>query len=338
MPALTFGPAAPPQISNLIDLIESLSTGGTLVGFNPTLVQINGGGFEFYLSGTGFAQSGGFLTGGTIDNIQVIQIAGGQSVLSMTGLGLSAVALMTAAQQENLGIDTAAIENLFLGMDWTITGRAVADQLPVGATSSDGVDINLKGNDLIRLAGGRDVFNAGDGNDTLRGDGGNDTLWGGRGDDRVSGGTGNDKVYGGGDNDSLYGDTGFDLLSGGTGNDLLNGGDEADTLNGGAGTDTLIGGAGIDTFVFSSIADIGLGATRDRIQDFISGSDVIDLSGAGVKGLVFTGFTGLAHQARFVVNGANGVIRIDDDGDGVSDADLLLIGVTALAVTDIIFA
>jgi Ca2+-binding RTX toxin-like protein len=325
-------------VASLIDLLESMATGATITGFSANLITMIGGPFEFILTGTAFAQSGGVLTGGTLDGIRVIQIAGGQTVTDITGLGLSAAALTTAAQQEVLGLDIAAIETLFLALDWTITGRSVADSLPTGTTSSDGVEINLKGDDSIRLAGGSDSFAAGDGNDTLRGDGGNDTLWGGKGEDRVTGGTGNDKIYGGGSDDRLYGDTGFDQLFGGSGNDLMNGGDEADTLNGGAGTDTLFGAAGFDTFVFSAISDIGLGATRDRIQDFISGSDVIDLSGAGVKALVFGAFTLRANEARFVVNGANGVIRIDDDGDGVADADLLLIGVTSLAQADVILA
>ncbi|MBF9045713.1 hypothetical protein LSUCC0031_01160 [Rhodobacterales bacterium LSUCC0031] len=64
-----------------------------------------------------------------------------------------------------------------------------------------------------------------------------------------------------------------DILIGGAGNDRIMGGDGADIIEDGAGSDTLAGGAGADRFILR--AD-GL---QDRITDFETGRDRLDLSG-----------------------------------------------------------
>jgi Ca2+-binding RTX toxin-like protein len=56
-------------------------------------------------------------------------------------------------------------------------------------------------------------------------------------------------------------------------NDLIDGRQGDDTLAGGNGNDTLTGGAGNDVFVF------GTNNGNDRVTDFTSGYDLIDLSG-----------------------------------------------------------
>jgi Ca2+-binding RTX toxin-like protein len=48
-------------------------------------------------------------------------------------------------------------------------------------------------------------------------------------------------------------------------------------LSSGAGSDLLDGGEGPDTFLFTSVADSGLGPASDRIRDFDPGEDLIDL-------------------------------------------------------------
>ena len=72
-------------------------------------------------------------------------------------------------------------------------------------------------------------------------------------------------VKGLGGNDELYGGTGVDELFGGSGNDVL---------GGGSGANVLTGGTGADRFLFAKAGD-GL---VDVITDFLSGTDVIDLS------------------------------------------------------------
>lgn len=97
-------------------------------------------------------------------------------------------------------------------------------------------------------------------NDSITGGGNNDTLTGGDGRDTLNGGAGLDKLFGG-----LAGDT-------------ITGGDGADQITGGLAADTMTGGTGADKFLFEA-NDIGTTtAYYDRITDFESGVDEIDLS------------------------------------------------------------
>ncbi len=101
--------------------------------------------------------------------------------------------------------------------------------------------------------------------DTLLGNSGANIIRGGQSSGRASGA---DRLYGRDGNDVLYGYDGNDLLYAGSGNDLL---------LGGAGSDTLRGESGADTFVF----DNRLAA--DTLPDFVSGSDKLRFSQAGVR-------------------------------------------------------
>lgn len=64
---------------------------------------------------------------------------------------------------------------------------------------------------------------------------------------------------------------------GGSGHDVLTGNQVNNRLTGGAGGDTLIGGGGADTFVYNKASDSSP-ANPDRLEDFTSGVDKIDLS------------------------------------------------------------
>ncbi|WP_261888069.1 VCBS domain-containing protein [Vibrio rhizosphaerae] len=142
-------------------------------------------------------------------------------------------------------------------------------------TDGDHKDNHLVGshdNDHIDGHGGNDWIEGGSGGaDWLQGGHGDDTLvssYGSEGD-LLDGGDNDDHLYGGDGNDILIGGSGADYLSGGAGNDILIGGSRdghhAD------GSDLLIGGAGKDLFVLDS-------SSVDKIQDFHSGEDAIDLS------------------------------------------------------------
>lgn len=215
----------------------------------------------------------------------------------------------------------------------TLQGDNGADLLYGG----DGRDVlrGGAGDDTLEGGAGADTLVGGGGNDVLRGDAGSDSLSGNAGNDTLHGGAGADTLRGGDGNDVAYGGGGNDVLSGDSGNDTLNGGGGNDTITGGAGADVLTGAAGGDTFVFASVAHIGTGAQSDRITDFTSGVDLIDLTGIG--GLVFIGttaFSGTAGEVRF--NPTLGLLLGDISGNGAIDFRLLLDGVTSLAPGDLL--
>lgn len=166
------------------------------------------------------------------------------------------------------------------------------------------------GNDTISGGGNNDsliggdgddlflIFGTGDGRDTMAGGNGNDTILGTSGADlfsfrTFSGANTVETIDGGTGTDTLEGDTTANTLDfSGTvlinistinaldGNDSVIGSAGADTIDGGAGRDTLAGGSGADIFVFSSTAD-STSANKDRITDFVDGTDIISLAGLG---------------------------------------------------------
>ncbi len=149
-----------------------------------------------------------------------------------------------------------------------------------------------KGRDALYGEDGDDRLNGGSGGDRLLGGSGEDRLFGDRGWDRLKGGVGNDQLAGGNGRDRLMGGEGDDRLDGGAGRDRLDGGAGIDVLLGGAGRDVLggkagsedylgsgnvyEGGAGDDTLRGTLEGDLykfNLGDGRDRIQEWLSGSD-----------------------------------------------------------------
>lgn len=233
-----------------------------------------------------------------------------------------------------------------------LRGEAGHDRLEGG----DGDDrlYGDEGNDSLFGGGGRDLLDGGAGRDRLDGDAeddsltggaGNDALAGGAGDDWLDAGIGNDSLDGGdGDDhllggdgkDQLWGGAGADHLAGGAGNDRLDGGSGDDRLDGGPGADVLTGGPGRDTFYFPNAAD-SLGKSRDRITDFRSGEDVLDLSALGLD--TDGGAAGPPDHADAVhwrPSGANLLVSVDLNHDGRPDFELLLLGATALSAGDLI--
>ena len=183
-------------------------------------------------------------------------------------------------------------------------------------------DINGVGNSAANILSGNS------GNNILRGLNGADEIFGNNGDDRVIGGKGADTLRGG---------AGDDVLRGGSSQDKLFGGDGNDTLIGGAGKDVLNGGAGEDVFVFNSANHSVTATDADKISDFESGVDRIDLSGLNV-GLTFigsTGFSGSGAEVRIISGATSSSVLIDTDGDGSADMKIKLTGV--LDVTEIDF-
>lgn len=247
----------------------------------------------------------------------------------------------------------------------TLTGNAAANRIEGGS-----------GSDTIDGGGGADIMVGGAGSDTYTVDdvgdvivestkGGTDvvkaavsftlgpnveklTLTGSSAID----GTGNElanTLNGNSAANSLYGLAGNDTLAGMAGDDRLEGGDGSDVLRGGTGFDVLLGGAGNDKFDWDSIAESGLGATRDQVLDFTSGKDRLDLTGIDARAgtsandaFTFIGtsaFSGVAGELRYeLANGTGGdftLVQVDVNGDGAADFEIALVGhTTALQGTD----
>lgn len=90
----------------------------------------------------------------------------------------------------------------------------------------------------------------------------------------------------------LNGSADADVLFGGASSETLKGGGDDDVLLGGAGNDTLVGGLGNDDFfgqggadVFRLEAGLEWNPVTDRIRDFQSGLDRIDVSALGFSSL-----------------------------------------------------
>jgi Ca2+-binding RTX toxin-like protein len=139
--------------------------------------------------------------------------------------------------------------------------------------------------------------------------------------------------------DSIRGLAGNDILQGLSGDDSLFGDSGDDILIGGAGRDLLTGGTGSDTFVLEAAGDSTAGLGRDRIQDFQSGVDKIDLSGLGMTAFIGKrGFSGNDGELRYVKSGAFTVLEGDLNGDKVADFQIELVGTSTPLVSDFIFA
>ena len=157
---------------------------------------------------------------------------------------------------------------------------------------------------------------------------GADAFYGSRGGEAI--------VVGAAGNDTIRGSAFDDDLNGNGDNDLIFGRDGLDTLTGGTGFDTLRGGGGEDTFRFVTLAEMGNAIQSDRIGDFTTAEDVIDLS--AIPGTFsFVGnaaFSLVIDQIRYAK--AAGQLQIDHNGDGVGDFFLQLTPGKVLVADDLI--
>ncbi|NRB19353.1 MAG: matrixin family metalloprotease [Rhodobacteraceae bacterium] len=184
-------------------------------------------------------------------------------------------------------LDVQALQHLYGGAGsfdgWTVSVDA-NDVVKITGTGAAQTILATDQNTRILGRGGDDVLLGREADDRLFGGGGHDTLTGGLGNDLLRGNRGKDLLIGdldqsgysgsGSAKDRLYGGRGADTLYGGSGDDKLVGNRGADRLIGGAGNDILRGGGGDDVFVFTSADNYD----SDRITDFTTGSDLIDLS------------------------------------------------------------
>jgi Ca2+-binding RTX toxin-like protein/predicted nucleic acid-binding protein len=117
-----------------------------------------------------------------------------------------------------------------------------------------------------------------------------------------------------------------DVLTGGTGKDTLTGGAGDDRLVGGKGSDVLAGGVGSDVFRF------GGDTSTDRILDFVSGVDRIELDNSLFKALAIgvlsadqflLGSKALTSTQRVMYDQPKGALYYDADGSGKGAAVLI---------------
>lgn len=159
----------------------------------------------------------------------------------------------------------------------------------------------------------------------------------------ITGSVNSDTLFGSTFHDRLNGGNGDDRLFGGEGRDRLSGGTGQDRLNGGSASDTLTGGDGDDVFVFDS--PIAGGANIDRITDFLSGSDVIEIdqenyfSGLIVGQLDASQFaigTATGSGPQIVYDSSTGALFYDSNGAGAGGAAKfgILSGAPALDASD----
>ena len=290
---------------------------------------------------------------------------GGDDVLN-GGLGTdtadySAATSGTTVVLGNRNIPTVSSGSDFLISIENLTGSAFNDRLVgdvngnvirggAGGDSLDGGDgadflFGEAGDDGFRASGGPDAFDGGTGVDFVN------YYYQAQGVSAFLDGSGTNARAALGDtftaienligsaigNDLLYGDAGANRLTGLGGDDTLRGRGGGDLINGGAGDDTLIGdqgadvyvtGSGLDTIVFNRAP---LAAERDRITDFVSGSDTLRIVAAvfggglvagGLVQLVANSNPGAANgNATFLYDTDNGVLKFDADGNGAGAAE-----------------
>ena len=256
------------------------------------------------------------VVGGAGADTVVIE-GGTRLALKMTALIFEGVEGLRVAEGSLVGtteirLDTAQFGKGGLAGSFTLTGLDLA-----GATEM--LRLSVSGGERFSMAG----WSFAD--------------WGGQGERIViEGGGAGDWIQASAWNDDLRGGGGADTLFGAGRDDRIFGGAGQDVLTGGFGADRLTGGAGADRFVLHTATESGIGRQADRITDFVSGEDMLDLSGLLLQGR-FVGhhlFSNVAGEVRLQGNRLRG----DVDGDGRVDWSVVLESTTGVGVDDLLFA
>ena len=218
----------------------------------------------------------------------------------------------------------------------TMTGIAAID----GGSGND-VIIGSAGNDVILLGVGNDTLSGGGGDDVFiaRNANGRDAIDGGEGYDKVVAGAAGtriqlasfstiEEISAGGFAGVTITGTGaneildfsglvldrIEAINGASGADTITGSAGADRIMGGSGADVLTGGDGADVFIWLTRTESLRGTGADRITDFVSGEDTLDLAAIDANGV-------LAGDQAFVFIGTAafsdiGQLRLGVDAEG----------------------
>ncbi|GGZ11561.1 calcium-binding protein [Novosphingobium colocasiae] len=242
------------------------------------------------------------------------------------------------------------VDRVESSIDWTL-GTNLED-LTLTGTALKGI-----GNALANTITGNAL------NNRIDGMAGVDTLIGGQGDDVYVVDSAADRViefsaegvdtvessvsFSLGNNVEILRLTGAAAISatGNAGTNTLYGNSAANILNGGGGNDDMYGGIDIarDVFVFAAKTDSLPGAAHDRVFDFVSGRDVIDLSQldansgqAGDQAFAFSTAGAAANAVWTQVSGSDLLVRADLTGDKIADFEIQLMNVTKLGSLDFV--
>jgi hypothetical protein len=170
-------------------------------------------------------------------------------------------------------------------------------------------------------------------------------LHGTPGRDIIRGAGGADRLAGREGADFLDGRNGSDVLNGDLGNDRLEGGSGGDALLGGRGRDLLWGDGGADRFVFTTVLESSVAASRrDHVEDFARAEgDRLDLRAidarpeiVGDQAFAWRGaaaFSGPG-QLRYTTLGLDTVVTASLDADRAPESSLQLDDHAGLRVSD----
>jgi trimeric autotransporter adhesin len=334
-------PGAADQITDFVSADDQIVLDGAGYAGSGATGTFTAGDARFWSSGTGAAHDA--------DDRVIYNTSNGQLSYDADGNGAGAAQLVATLQ---------AIPVL-IAADITIINGSGS-----GGGGGGGSVINgTAGNDTLSGTAGNDTINGLGGNDTILGSAGNDVIDGGAGTDSIEyknatsalvvdfgtgtitgaagtmSFTGIERIVTGGFNDQMTGSAAGQTLTGQGGND---------TLAGAGGADTLWGGGGSDFFVFREMGS----ANADRISDWVSGADKVQLDDAAFTSIGALGNFAAGdgrfwaapgatagHDAndRVIYNQSTGGLYYDADGSGAGAAQLIatVLNAPALAATDI---
>lgn len=288
------------------DMLYGFAGNDTLIGGLGNDVLDGGTGIDILQGGDGFdtlrisaASAGSSFDGGdgtdTLDVTGAVTLTGSLASIEAINFQIGANLILTGAQF-NGGVGQTSV----LGGDGTLTvNLAPGDNfygVYLGAAGGSSVTLAVNGSDQYdEIKGAHDLVNVIDGGD------GDDVIRGGALADTITGGNGSDKIYGA------------------------------------KGADVLTGGAGADTFRYQTLQDSGIGAAADRITDFVSGTDRLGFqlldanpNTPGIDAFSYIDTQDFhangAAEIRYDNSGADIVVQVDANGDGVVDMAIVLQG------------
>lgn len=261
------------------------------------------------------------ILGGSGDDL-IIASGGGDTLDG--GAGVDTVSFENSGADTRINIDPTLKAANTSNDGGDATGITLLNfENVIGSVHEDTIFGNALAN-IINSGDDDDHIEGGGGNDTIEGGAGGDYMSGGTGTNTLSyassslavtvtlngssqattsgGDAESDQAYGfqnvtgSVQNDTINGDANVNVLVGGNGRDVLKAGGGADTINGGQGGDELwgegnaTGVAGADKFVFKVASDSAAlfgqfdATTSDKIMDFKSGVDKIELTGIDTNG------------------------------------------------------
>ena len=348
--------------------LEALNGGNLMVGgagndtyhvLNPldVVLEAPGDGLDHIIASVSYALGAG-------QSVEVLTVAAGSGGIALTGNALANRMVSSTTHADTLtggaGNDTFAVHHS--GDRVIEAAGAGTDRIDAYAshTLRPGSSVELiyamgnAGRSLTGNALANQFFSNPARADTLTGGSGNDVYHLRHKGDRVieQAGGGTDVIYSSVHYalttaeavEEVRAATGVGLRLTGNGfSQHLHGGTGRDTLEGGGGQDRLYGGADtqVDRFVFRSLTDSAVGAGRDRLYQFRSGIDDVDLRAMGAN-ITREGDQAFAYSATgpkafalWLVSTSSGVlVRIDATGDARPDSEILISGLTRAVQSD----